>query len=176
MRKLAFTVIAPLLVLACGREPTGPGGVQKPAFLGAVERVVTTGYADWDYPATLSCINDGFHMSGTYTVFDVYVTLPSGRVQNQWVVRLGDDWTFVSNSSGEVWDLQPGYNNLGVARFDGPAWQVPYSFYVSHEHLSWKSRASGAVLDLPIRILFTMNALGEIKVDRYEIGDCRLRP
>ncbi len=177
MRRLAFTVVPLLpLLLACDQQPAAPDAVPGPAFRGAAELVVTTAYADFDYPATLSCINEGFHMSGTFTVFDRYVTLPNGVVQDQWVLRLGDDWVFVGNSSGQVWDLQPGYNQVAVFRFEGPPWAVDPSFIAFHEHMSWKSRASGAVMDLPLRSHFVRNAAGEVKVDRFEIGDCRLHP
>jgi hypothetical protein len=170
MRRIAFTLLPLLFVASCEQQPTAADAPPGPS-LRAAEHFVFTGYADFDYPATLDCIGEGFHMSGSWATTEHHVVLPNGDFQLQWVVRLGDDWTFVGKTSGEVWDLLPGYNQVGVDRWNGVRWW----FEAAHENLSWKNRLTGAVIYLPLRSRFVRNAAGEIKVDVWDIGDCRLR-
>lgn len=164
-------LLAPLLLLACSPEPTAPDAQPTPRFSATANHYLIRGFADWDYDVPLTCTNETMHMSGTYDLYIKDLTLPNGTVQRQWINRLEPDWTFVGNTYGDVWDLQySGYNQVLVERLDGPS----LTFLALHEHLSFKNPATGVVMQLTYRIYFVMNAAGEVKVDRYQVGDCRL--
>jgi hypothetical protein len=170
MRKVVVTLV-PLLFLGCSREPTAANALPAPNFGATVDHYLIQGFADWDYDVPLACTNETMHMSGHYDLYVKDLTLPNGRLQEQWINRLEPDWTFVGNTYGDVWDLQySGYNQVGLVRVEGSA----LTFLAIHEHLSFKNPASGVVMKLTYRIYFVTNAAGEVTVDRYQVGDCRL--
>jgi hypothetical protein len=172
MRRLAL-ILFPLTLMACGQEsPTAPADRQlqpAPSFAASAQQNVITGYADWDYGVPLDCIGEDIHLYGSYTILDHRVTRPDGSVHVVWVVRLGDDWTFVGLVSGDVWYLQPGYNQVQVADHSA-------GDYLWHEHLTMKNGATGVVMDVPSSGHLVYDANGVVRVDRLDLGSCRLHP
>jgi hypothetical protein len=170
MRRLAL-VLLPLTLLACSQDvTTAPAGQQvppAPTLAASADQSVITGVADWDYGVPLDCIGEDIHLYGSYTIIVHTVLRPDGSRHVVWVVRLGDDWTFVGLVSGDVWLLQPGYNQVQVVDHTS-------GDYVYHEHLTMKNAATGVVMDVPSSEHLVYDANGVPRVDRLDLGSCRL--
>jgi hypothetical protein len=170
--------VAPFLFLACNAEPTAPADPAAAAFKGdaasaaaSVDQFVfrSGGGAGVDF--YVSCTGGSMHMQGSFALYIKDVTTPDGQVHKLWINRLGDDWTLTGNTTGTEWDLQyDGYNLVNVVQFN----ESGLGFEAYHEHLRFLNPETGTVLVLDTRFHFSMNAAGEIKVDRGDLSACRL--
>jgi len=175
MRRLVFTV-APFLLLACNAEPTAPADPAAAAFKGdaasaaaSVDQFVYRGSGGGNL--YVSCTGESMYLHGSFGIYIKDVTTPDGQVHELWINRLEDDWTFTGNTTGTEWDLQyNGYNLVNVVQFDDSG----LGFEAYHEHLRFLNPLTGTVLVLDVKLHFSMNAAGEIKVDRGDPGACRL--
>lgn len=162
MRRLALTLV-PLLLFACSRETAAPDAARVPTFSAAsdwTEESIDLPAGDaWSYA---SCIDDWMDEVGGLRLRYHFVDTPSG-------------WLVYWKQSSE------GYYNVGVrtgnwylaAPLAGAAVQRAslandgFKFVYNIDPAILVNEGSGTRINWPLRVTVTVNANGELKVERF---------
>jgi hypothetical protein len=174
MRKLALTLV-PLLLLACNREATAPGSGLSPTFAATTTWTEEVWVLDVDVPfGVTTCVGEPWHVHGRapYSVHEV----SDGAGGYRYFVRFAPParWEEPLSLTGlwtsRVWWLKNAEPELTIEFAIGPG-QVYTSLY--HEMYETADRQR---LYSEGRYHFTMNANGELTVDRtYDLFACDKR-
>jgi hypothetical protein len=158
---------APLMLLACDREPAAPEVDVAPS-LGA-----TSDWLEDDYtipanpPYYAPCIDDYVVEQGTVHRRRHRVIQDDGAVLIRWQVWPGDDYVVRGTATGD-WYPVSGFHNKIITTLKVGVHQSWTLHYVV------ENATTGMVLDWPVRSTFILNANGEITVDRF-VEPCTVR-
>jgi len=163
MRRLALTLVS-LLSLACGREPTAPDAGLVPAFAATSDwndQVVNLPPGDVKYYA--SCIDDmmdevGPLLQSFHTVATANGTY--GYIKIRWL----DGFHLVGDATG-IWNpAVPNQQATYAERISDISGS--YRFHFSTNPYQIVNEVSGTKVNWALRITVTVNANGQLTVDR----------
>jgi hypothetical protein len=164
MRKLALTLV-PLLFFACGREPAAPDAALVATF---------SATSDWNDPFVVnlppgdvkfyaSCVNDMMDEVGPLLQSIHFVTTDNGTlvyIRVRWL----DGFHLVGDLTG-IWNpAVPNQQATLVERIS--AVNGSYSFHFNTNPYQIVNEVSGTKINWPLRIKVTVNATGQVTVDR----------
>lgn len=164
MRNPALTLMS-LLFLACGKEPAAPDAALLPAFSATsdwTEQVVNLPPGDVKYYAP--CVDDWLDEVGPILQRWHIVTTSNGSLVDI-RVRLLDGYHNVGDKTG-IWNpAVPGIEATYTERI--PAGQTgSYSFHYSLTPFILVNEVSGTKMDWTLLLKVTINANGEVTVNR----------
>lgn len=152
---------APLLLLACDREPAAPDVDVSPELAATSEWYEDDLYVPEGGPSFYApCIDDYVVESGTIHRKRHRVLQDDGVAVVKWQVWPGDDYVARGTVTGDWYPVSGFHNQIITTSNTGvhQSWTL---------HWVMESATTGMVLDWPIRATFVMNANGEVTVDRY---------
>lgn len=170
MRRLALTLVS-LLLLACNRESVAPDTGLVPTFAATsdwTDQVVNLPPGDVKYYA--SCIGDMMDEVGPLLQSFHTVTTANGThfyIKIRWL----DGFHLVGDSTG-IWNpAVPNQQAMYSERIS--AVNESYSFHFSTNPYQIVNEVSGTKVNWPLRVTVTVNANGQVTVDRLA-GACNI--
>jgi len=165
MRRVALLLV-PLLLLACDRQPVAPDIDVVPELKAA------SGWSEFplevDWVMYAECLDEDLHGTGTTDVrVQTVGTSQDSRTHYQ-VAMVEETWQLEGLTTGHIWRPVPGNHSTQMVSGSG-------DFLLVAERFVFQNQTTGQVLDWPTQIHFVMNALGEVKVDRWVLEECTLR-
>lgn len=169
MRSIALTLV-PLFLLACDREPVAPDAALPPSFAATSEWTEQVGNDPaGDGTWAMSCIDDVVDIVGPSLMrFHAVTTADGSLFSFQWLAL--DGYRLVGDKTG-VWNaVEPNRGTL-TERFPGAV-----GSYVLHYTLNqvFVNETRGARLSWPFKAKVTIDANGQIRVDRVMDPGCSI--
>ena len=170
MRRITLA-LAPLLLLACDREPAAPEVDVAPEF------AATSEWIPWDFAAPpggwnfgmATCLGQEVHAFGGVSGQSHWVTRPDGSVMEMWRAEPWDTYHFVIG--GEKWWVVA-WVRQGVDHYDASGAMV--ASHGNGAQLTLRNEVTGALLYWDDHWRFQTDANGNVRV--YDVlRHCRVR-
>ena len=163
MRKLALTLL-PLLLLACDREPMAPKATPVPSF--AATSDWTTEVLDLpagDFTFYAPCIDDWFDEVGPITNSFHTVTTNNGSLL---YIKVGflEGFHLVGDRTGMWNPAVPNQQGTYVERIPGGPGSYTFHYYLTPYF--YVNEVSGTKMNWTLMLKVTINANGQVTVDR----------
>jgi hypothetical protein len=164
MRRLALALVS-LLFLACSKEPAAPDAAMVPTFTATsdwTDQVVNLPLGDFKFYAP--CVNDSLDEVGPLLQSFHMVTTANGTIffiKIRWL----DGFHLVGDATG-IWN--PAVPNQQATFFEKTISLAngSYSFHFNTNPYQIVNEASGIKINWPVKTTVTINANGQVTVDR----------
>lgn len=167
-----------LFLFGCGQElvtpepdvTEGPAGTAMQSSDGASEWEEFSVWVEWDFYNP--CADEVLHGSGTSYLRLHTITEPDGSQRIVRLLRVGDDWTLVGATSGDVWLPARGMDSHASTLV---AVAPDFTDFVALvERFTFVNQSTGVVMRWPSNIHVVYNGQGELVVDRWVFDPCYL--